>query len=93
MSLEIPTHEKREKIPLTPEAIEALGKGYEMEVEHLREENIAFLEKASQIAPPEDRKKIIMRLGWISIKATEANEKLLEELRKQSKLRKQNKLN
>lgn len=86
MPLEISTQEKWEKTHLTPEMIEALGKGYELAVEHLREGNIASLEKADEILSPGDRKDIIKRLGDISVGAAEANEELLEELGKQSKL-------
>lgn len=82
MSLEILTHKLPEKQEsnLTPEAIEALEIGYENEVGKLRGRNLKYLIKADKIKAVDERKKIIMRLGWISVEAAKANEELKKEL-------------
>jgi len=80
MSLEIPSQKKKESINLTPEMIEALEKGYEMEVEHLRDKNLKYLKKADQIESIEDRKRIIISLGRISVEAANVNEELQRSL-------------
>jgi hypothetical protein len=85
MSLETPL----QKIPeqrLTLEMIEALKEGYELEVEKLRKDNIAYLENTDKILSLEGRKEKIMQLGGVSVKAAGVHEELLRNLREQSKL-------
>jgi hypothetical protein len=85
MSLENPV----QKIPeqrLTFEMIEALKEGYELEVENLRKDNIAYLDNSDQILSLGVRKEKIMQLGEVSVKAAGVHEELLRNLRKQSKL-------
>jgi len=82
MSLENPniSVQKKQEINLTPESIEALEIGYEKEVEQLRDKNIKYLKRADKIESFDDRKKIIMRLGQISVEAAKVNEELLRSL-------------
>lgn len=86
MSLEKISIPKAPEQRLTLEMIEALKEGYELEVEKLRENNIAYLENADQILSLEARKKEIMQLGEVSVKAADVHEELLIKLREQSKL-------
>lgn len=83
MSLEIPKAyiQKPKEHILTPHIIEGLERGTEIGIEHLREKNIALLEKAKLVASPEKEKEIVMRLGKISIEAAKGIEELKRELR------------
>ena len=65
---------------MTPEVFKSLEIGYGKEIENLRDKNLRYLKKADKIKVVDDRKKIIMRLGWISVKAADVNEELRRSL-------------